>query len=67
MPATKSDRQSQKVGLGNLSLNSPNIVSPNIIAGNMFQDLDGNSKCEPLDEFGIWSNFVDILDFVKAG
>ena len=67
LPATKSDRQSQKVGLGNLSLNSPNIVSPNIIAGNMFQDLDGNSKCEPLDEFGIWSNFVDILDFVKAG
>ena len=33
----------------------------------MFQDLDGNSKCEPLDEFGIWSNFVEILDFVKAG
>ena len=67
LPATKSDRQSQKVGLGNLSLNSPNIISPNIIAGNMFQDLDGNSKYEPLDEFGIWSNFVDILDFVKAG
>ena len=67
LPATKSDRQSQKVGLGNLSLNSPNIVSPNIVAGNMFQDLDGNSKCDPLDEFGIWSNFVEILDFVKAG
>ena len=67
LPATKSDRQSQKVGLGNLSLNSPNIVFPNIIAGNMFQDLVGNSKCEPLDEFGIWSNFVEILDFVKAG
>ena len=33
----------------------------------MFQDLDGNSKCEPLDEFGIWSNFVEILDFVKVG
>ena len=33
LPATKSDRQSQKVGLGNLSLNYPNIV-----AGNMFQD-----------------------------
>ena len=62
LPATKSDRQSQKVGLGNLSLNSPNIV-----AGNMFQDLDCNSKCVPLDEFGIWSNFVEILDFVKAG
>ena len=47
LPATKSDRQSQKVGLGNLSLNSPNIVSPNTVAGNMFQDLDDNSKCEP--------------------
>ena len=67
LPATKSDRQSQKVGLGNLSLNSPNIVSPNTVAGNMFQDLDGNSKCVTLDEFGIWSNFVEILDFVKAG
>ena len=33
----------------------------------MFQDLDGNSKCVTLDEFGIWSNFVEILDFVKAG
>ena len=62
LPATKSDRQSQKVSLGNLSLNSPNIA-----AGNMIQNLDGNSKCEPLDEFGIWSNFVEILDFVKAG
>ena len=62
LPATKSDRQSQKVGLGNLSLNSPNVA-----AGDRFQDLDCNSKCEPLDEFGIWSNFVGILDFVKAG
>ena len=52
LPATKSDRQSQKVGLGNLSLNSSNIV-----AGNMFQDLDYNSKYVPLDEFGIWANF----------
>ena len=43
LPATKSDRQSQKVGLGNLSLNSPNIA-----AGNMFQDLDCNSKCVTL-------------------
>ena len=33
----------------------------------MFQDLDCNSECVPLDEFGIWSNFVEILDFVKAG
>ena len=62
LPATKSDRQSQKVGLGNLSLNSPTIA-----AGNKFQDLDCNSKCVTLDEFGIWSNFVEILDFVKAG
>ena len=61
LPATKSDRQSQKVGLGNLSLNSPNIV-----AGNMFQDLDYYLECIPMDEFGIWSGFLDILDFVKA-
>ena len=32
----------------------------------MFQDLNCNSKCVPLDEVGIWSNFVEILDFVKA-
>ena len=61
LSATKSVRQSQKVGLTNLSLNSPNIV-----AGNMFQDLDFYSKCVPMDEFGIWSNFTDILGFVKA-
>ena len=60
-PATKSDRQSQKVGLGNLSLKSPNIV-----AGNMFQDLDCYLACIPIDEFGIWSGFLDILDSVKA-
>ena len=61
MPATKSDRQSQKAGLGNLSLNSPNIV-----AGNLFQDLDYYLECIPMDEFGIWSSFLDILDFVRA-
>ena len=61
LPATNSDRQSQKVGLGNLSLNSPNIV-----AGNMFQELDCDSKCVPMDTFGIWSNFTDTLGFVKA-
>ena len=49
LPATKSDRQSQKVGLGSLSLNSPNIV-----AWNMFEDLDCYSECIPMDEFGIW-------------
>ena len=62
LPATKSDRQSHKVGFRNLSLYSFNIV-----AGHMFQDLDCNSKCVPLDECGIWSNVVKILDFVKAG
>ena len=61
LPATESDRQSQKVGLGNLSLNSPNIV-----VGNMFQDLHYYLECIPMDEFGIWSSFLDILDFVKA-
>ena len=61
LPATKSDRQSQKVGLGNLSLNSPNIV-----AGNMFQDLDYYLECISMDKYGIWSSFLDILDFVRA-
>ena len=61
LPATKSDRQSQKVGLGNLSLNSPNTV-----AGNMFQDLDYYFQCIPMDEYGIWSSFQDILVFVRA-
>ena len=61
LPATKSDRQSQKVGLGNLSLNSPNIV-----AGDMFQDLDYYLECISMDESGIWSSFLDILDFVRA-
>ena len=64
LPATNSDRQSQKVGLGNLSLNSPNIVT-----GNMFQDLDCYLECIPsipMDEYGIWSSFLDILDFVRA-
>ena len=37
LPATKSDRQSQKVGLGYLSLNTPNIVSPNTVAGICFK------------------------------
>ena len=61
LPAIKSDRQSQKVGLGNISLNSPNIV-----AGNMFQDLDYYLECIPMDEYGIWSSFLDIVDFVRA-
>ena len=61
LPATKSDRQSQKVGLGNLSLNYLNIV-----AGNMFQDLNCYLECIPMDEYGVWSSFLDILDFVRA-
>ena len=61
LPATNSDRQSQKVGLGNLSLNSPNIVT-----GNVFQDLDYYLECIPMDEYVIWSSFLDILDFVRA-
>ena len=56
LSATKSDRQSQKVGLGNLSLNSPNRVT-----GNMFQDLNCCLECIPIDEFGIWSGFLDIV------
>ena len=42
LPATKSVRQKQKVGLGNLSLNSPNIVM-----GDMFQDLYCCANCVP--------------------
>ena len=61
LPVTKSDRQSQKAGLGNLSLNSPNIV-----VGNLFQHLDYYLECIPMDEFGIWSSFLDILDLVRA-
>ena len=64
MPATNSDRQNQKAGLGNLSLNSPKIVT-----GNLLQDLDRYLECIPslpMDEYGIWSSFLDILDFVRA-
>ena len=32
----------------------------------MFQDLDYYLECIPIDEFGIWSSFLDILDFVRA-
>ena len=35
----------------------------------MFQDLDYYLECIPsipMDEYGIWSSFLDILDFVKA-
>ena len=60
LPATNSDRQSQKVGLGNLSLNYPNTV-----AGDMFQDLYFCSKCVPMDESCIWSILTDTLYYVK--
>ena len=52
LPATKSDRQNQKVGLGNLSLNAPNVIG-----GDMFQDLYCCTQCKPMDESGIWSLF----------
>ena len=32
----------------------------------MFQDLDYYLECIPIDEIGIWSSFLDILDFVRA-
>ena len=60
LAATNSDRQSQKVGLGNLSLNSPNKV-----VGDMFHDLYCFSNCVPMDESGIWSILTDTLHYVK--
>ena len=56
LPATDSDRQSQKLGLGNLSLNSPNIV-----AGDTFQDFYCCSKCIPMDVSSILSILTDIF------
>ena len=61
LPATKSDRQNQKVGLGNLSLNSPNEV-----VGDIFHDIYCCSKCVLMDESGIWSILTDILHYVKS-
>ena len=60
LPATKSVRQKQKVGLGNLSLNSPDIV-----VGALFHDLYYGSNCVPMDETGIWSILTDTLHYVK--
>ena len=60
LPATKSDRQSQKVGLGNPSLNSPTEV-----VGDMFHNLYCDSKCVPIDESGIWSILTYTLLYVK--
>ena len=60
LPATKSDRENQKVGLENLSLNSPNAI-----VGDMFHDLYCGSKCVSMDESGIWSILTDYLHYVK--
>ena len=60
MPAIKSDRQNQKVGLWNLSLNSPNEV-----VGDIFHDIYCCSKYLSMDESGIWSILTDTLHFVK--
>ena len=60
LPATNSDRQSQKVGLGNLSLNSPNEI-----VGDIFHDIYCCSKCVSMDESGIWSILTDTLHYVK--
>ena len=61
LPASNSDRQSQKVGLENLSLNSPNDE----VIGDMFHDLYCCSKCVSIDESGIWSILTDTLHYVK--
>ena len=60
LPATNSDRQSQKVGLGNLSLNSPDIV-----VSDLFHDFHCGSNCVCMDESGIWSILTDTLHYVK--
>ena len=60
LPATNSDRQNQKVGLGNLSLNSPNEI-----VGDIFHDIYCCSKCVSMDESGIWSILTDTLHYVK--
>ena len=61
LPATKSIRQKQKVGSGNLSLNSPDVVM-----GDLFHDLYYGSKCVSMDESGIWSILTDALHYVKS-
>ena len=60
LPATNCDRQSQKVGLGNLSLNSPTEV-----VGDIFHDIYCCSKCLSMDESGIWSILTDTLHYLK--
>ena len=51
LPAINSDRQNQKVGLGNLSLNTPNEIM-----GDLFHDIYCCSKCVSMDESGILVN-----------
>ena len=60
LPATKSDRQNQNVGIGNLSLNSPNEV-----VGDIFHDIYCCLTCVSMDESGIWSILTDTLHYVK--
>ena len=60
LPATNSDRQTQKVGLGNLSLNSPTEV-----VGDIVHNIYCCSKCISMDESGIWSILTDTLHYVK--
>ena len=60
LPAINSDRQNQKVGLGNLSLNSPNEI-----IGDLLHDIYCCSKCVSMDESGIWSILTDTLHYVK--
>ena len=60
LPAINSDRQNQKVGLGNLSLNSLNEIM-----GDLFHDIYCCSKCVSMDESGIWSILTDTLHYVK--
>ena len=60
LPAINSDRQNQKVGLGNLSLNSPNEI-----IGDLFHDIYCCSKCVSMDESGVWSILTDTLHYVK--
>ena len=60
LPATKSVGQKQKVGSGNLSLNSPDVV-----IGDLFHNLYCGSKCVSMDESGIWSILTDTLHYVK--
>ena len=60
LPATKSVGQKQKVGSGNLSLSSPDVVT-----SDLFHDLYCGSKSVSMDETGFWSILTDTLHYVK--